>query len=262
MAKKIFGSLELRTQSAILFTDADSSNSVSLRSPAVVTTNLTLTLPASVVASGVLSTDVSGNLSAALLADANIDAAAAISLGKLASLTASRALVSDGSGVVSASTVTTTEIEYVSGVTSAIQTQLNDKLEASDITGKASTALDNLSVASLAAQSILVGSSGTAVSSLAAGAEGQVLKVVGGVLAWAADAAGSTFKDDWETADTDTFAITHNLDSKDIMVQIYDKATDETIEIDSVVRTSVNVVTLTASEAPGIGGWRVLITAV
>lgn len=40
-------------------------------------------------------------------------------------LTASRALVSDGSGKVAVSTVTSTELGHVSGVTSAIQTQLN-----------------------------------------------------------------------------------------------------------------------------------------
>jgi hypothetical protein len=44
-----------------------------------------------------------------------------------ADLTASRALASDGSGKVAVSTVTATELGYVSGVTSAIQTQLNNK---------------------------------------------------------------------------------------------------------------------------------------
>ena len=43
-------------------------------------------------------------------------------------LTASKALVSDANGKVSASSVTSTELGYVSGVTSAIQTQLNGKL--------------------------------------------------------------------------------------------------------------------------------------
>lgn len=42
-------------------------------------------------------------------------------------LTASRATVSDGSGKVAAATTTSTEIGYVNGVTSAIQTQLNAK---------------------------------------------------------------------------------------------------------------------------------------
>lgn len=44
-----------------------------------------------------------------------------------ANLTASRALVSDGSGKVAVSAVTSTELGYVAGVTSAIQTQLDNK---------------------------------------------------------------------------------------------------------------------------------------
>lgn len=42
-------------------------------------------------------------------------------------LTASKALVSDGSGKVAVSSVTSTELGYVSGVTSAIQTQVDTK---------------------------------------------------------------------------------------------------------------------------------------
>jgi hypothetical protein len=44
-----------------------------------------------------------------------------------ANLTADRALQSNGSGKVAVSTVTATELGYVSGVTSALQTQLNNK---------------------------------------------------------------------------------------------------------------------------------------
>jgi fructose-specific component phosphotransferase system IIB-like protein len=50
-------------------------------------------------------------------------------------LTASRALSSDGSGKVAASSVTATELGYVSGVTSAIQTQLNAKAATSQTLG-------------------------------------------------------------------------------------------------------------------------------
>lgn len=52
-------------------------------------------------------------------------------------LTASRAVVTDANGKVAASTVTSTELGYVSGVTSAIQTQLNSKQ--ATITGAATT---------------------------------------------------------------------------------------------------------------------------
>ncbi len=61
------------------------------------------------------------------LVDADISAGAAIALSKLAAVTANSALVSNGSGVMSASATTATEIGYLSGVTSAIQTQLAAK---------------------------------------------------------------------------------------------------------------------------------------
>ena len=59
--------------------------------------------------------------------NADISATAAIAFSKLADLTASRALVSDSNGDVSASAVTSTELGYLDGVTSAIQTQLDAK---------------------------------------------------------------------------------------------------------------------------------------
>lgn len=58
------------------------------------------------------------------LKDANIKAGAAIAHNKMAALTANKALASDASGVVVPTAVTDTELGYVSGVTSAIQTQL------------------------------------------------------------------------------------------------------------------------------------------
>ena len=92
----------------------------------------------------------------ALLDNDNIDAAAAIARSKLASgsayrlvvndaagamvdaaaITASRALVSDANGIPTHSAVTATELGYLSGVTSSIQDQLDDKLEAADIADK------------------------------------------------------------------------------------------------------------------------------
>ena len=65
-------------------------------------------------------------------------------------LTASRAVQSNGAGKVAASSVTSTELGYVSGVTSAIQTQLGTKLvAASDLSdvASASTARTNLGLA-------------------------------------------------------------------------------------------------------------------
>ena len=62
--------------------------------------------------------------------NASVASGAAIAFSKMENLTASRALVSDGSGDVSAATTTSTEIGYVNGVTSAIQTQLDAKATA------------------------------------------------------------------------------------------------------------------------------------
>jgi hypothetical protein len=67
-----------------------------------------------------------------------------------ADLTADRALVSNGSGKVAVSSVTSTELGYVSGVTSAIQTQLGTKLTASNNlsdVSSTSTARSNLGLA-------------------------------------------------------------------------------------------------------------------
>lgn len=54
-------------------------------------------------------------------------------------LSASRALVSDGNGKVAVSAITTTELGYLDGVTSSIQTQINNKAASSHTHALAST---------------------------------------------------------------------------------------------------------------------------
>lgn len=94
----------------------------------------------------------------ASIVNADISASAAIALSKLAATTVSRALVSDGSGFVSPATTTSTEIGYVNGVTSAIQTQINGKLSLSTATTKGDTFVATAS-ATVARQA--VGADGT-----------------------------------------------------------------------------------------------------
>lgn len=64
-------------------------------------------------------------LKAGVITNADINSAAAVTLSKLAPVTASRALASDGSGVISATSVTSTELGYLSGATSNLQAQIN-----------------------------------------------------------------------------------------------------------------------------------------
>ena len=61
------------------------------------------------------------------IVNADIKSSAAIALSKMENLTTARALVSDGSGDVSVSDVTSTEIGHLDGVSSNLQTQLDNK---------------------------------------------------------------------------------------------------------------------------------------
>ena len=61
------------------------------------------------------------------IVNADIKSSAAIAFSKMENLTTARALVSDGSGDVSVSDVTSAEIDHLDGVSSNIQTQLDAK---------------------------------------------------------------------------------------------------------------------------------------
>jgi hypothetical protein len=74
-----------------------------------------------------------------------------------------------------------------------------------------------------------------------------------------ANLSGANFTATWATADGTSKVITHSLGSRDVLIQIYSLDTFEDILVDSVVRTDVNTVTLTASEVPTGSGWKVLI---
>lgn len=69
------------------------------------------------------------------IVNADVNASAAIALSKLATVTASRALVSDGSGLISVSAVTSTELGFVAGLTSsAVGTTQTQSLSAKTFT--------------------------------------------------------------------------------------------------------------------------------
>jgi len=86
-----------------------------------------------VVISGDISIGSTGTaaIGTGVIVNADVNSSAALAFSKMENLTASRALVSDGSGDVSVSAVTSTEVGYLDGVTSAIQTQLDSKASSS-----------------------------------------------------------------------------------------------------------------------------------
>lgn len=70
---------------------------------------------------------ISADIVAASITNTHVNGSAAIDLTKLAAMTIDRAVISNASGILTPATTTSTEIGYVNGVTSAIQTQLNNK---------------------------------------------------------------------------------------------------------------------------------------
>lgn len=55
-----------------------------------------------------------------------------------------------------------------------------------------------------------------------------------------------------------SFAVSHNMGTRDVAVNVYDNATYETVEVD-VVRTDTNTVTVTFAVAPSTNAYRVVI---
>ena len=98
----------------------------------------------------IVNADISGSAAIAYskldltgsVVNADIAAAAAIAYSKLAALTASRVLVSDGSGFVSASSITATTLGYLDA-TSSIQTQLDAKFDDADVIDEDNMASDS-----------------------------------------------------------------------------------------------------------------------
>ena len=122
--------------------------------------------------------------------------AGAVSTITTGNLTASRALASDGSGKVAVSAVTSTELGYLDGVTSAIQTQIDSKLDsssytASDVLTKIKTVdgagsgldadlLDGQSSAYYAVEATRASNAAALAAGIAAGSTGDITAVTAG----------------------------------------------------------------------------------
>lgn len=194
----------------------------------------------------------------------NVNAAASIDFSKMAALTADIVPVSDGSGFVISSAVTATELGHLSGVTSALQTQVDSKLtiasNLSDV-ADAPTArtnlglaigsdvqaydadLDTISALTGTTDHVIIGSAGTWTQS--------AITSVSGVQQTVAT---------WANADGTSKVVTHSFGNQRVLIQIWDE-NDEQIFVDSIDQTDTNTVTLTASIAPPTS-WTVTIKEV
>ena len=120
------------TSGHILVADGTNYNPVAVSGDVTIASSGAITIANDAVEQAMIADDAVGadQLASNAVVHASVASGAAIAFSKMADLTASRALVSDGSGDVSVSDVTSTELGYLDGVTSAIQTQLGTKLNA------------------------------------------------------------------------------------------------------------------------------------
>jgi hypothetical protein len=139
------------------------------------------------------------------IVNADIKSDAAIEFSKMEDLTVSRALVSDGSGDVSVSAVTSTEVGYLDDVSSNIQTQLDAKQ--ATITGSATT----IDTESLTASRAVISNSSQkiAVSATTETELGYVNGVTSGIQAQIDGVTAGTVT----TIDDDNFTLQDNADN-------------------------------------------------
>lgn len=200
------------------------------------------------------------NLSGSLVND-DISNAAAIADSKLATISTA--------GKVNNSATTATELNTASAI---VARDSSGNFTAGTITaalsGNATTATTAGNVSGVVG--IVNGGTGqtTASSALNAllptqtGNANKVLATDGsGNISWVSNAVSSSYSVDWVTGDGLTKAVTHNLNSLDVLVQVYDKSDGSSILIDSTLRNGVNTLSLSSSQAPGASGWKVLVLA-
>lgn len=77
-------------------------------------------------------------------------------------------------------------------------------------------------------------------------------------LVGAGSGVGAAFATNVGDGSSTSIAITHNLGTRDVLVEVYDRTTNDTV-IANVVRTSTSVVTLGFQSAPALNALRVLV---
>lgn len=126
--------------------------------------------------------------------DSKVAAAAGVAVNKLAAMTINRAVISDASGFIAPSVTTATELSYVSGVTSSIQTQLNSTL-----------------VNPMTTNGDLITQIAGVISRLGIGTTGQFLRVVSGLPAWGSPRTLGEFKWSFNTTPPEGYLSAMNL---------------------------------------------------
>jgi hypothetical protein len=126
---QVFSSL-LSLSGSLSFTNGI--NSISLSLPTGLATDLEFTLPSSLGTDGqVLVSDGLGGMewqtgSVTDIVNSQISPSAGISLSKLATLATDKVLVSTAGGVISTSTISSTELGYLSGASGNLQAQIDN----------------------------------------------------------------------------------------------------------------------------------------
>ena len=102
---------------------------------------------------------------------------------------------------------------------------------------------------------------GTLIAGALSGDRTYTLPDATGTVALTSDITGRTYATSIGDGSATSYAVTHNLGSQDVIVQLYDISSLDTVFAD-VVRTSTSVVTIDFSSAPTANDIRVLITKI
>lgn len=156
----------------------------------------------------------------------------------------------DAIGALVSDTVTA-EMDYVSG------TSLSVTVKPSGFINSTSGLADNLGILRIDPTQATVksGISGADLLLIADSTDSNNLKKV--MVSDILTLAGNGYSTTWLSGTTK--AVTHNLNTRNVLVEVYDNTTYETVYVDSVIRTDLNTITLTASASPTGAGLTILV---